>query len=251
MVDESAVEDLAEEIADVRDAGSDLCLEFDWHVLEPYHGRPPHLDNLVNKRNRPPVGFGYAPFGWRDGWNFAKDQMASLMLAFKPEAVLYGRDPHIHNGWGFLNDQRDPAVAAYNDTMGILREALEESGYRLEVLLIPETPGSNIQARGIRRGLEGGLARFVLPVGGVEWDEDEEEVDEEDEADDLEEAEEEVIAEMEENGELPQVNYHPAAQHVEKAMFWLDQSYAYPSDVPKRAMLRRARRQINKAIKLL
>ena len=149
--------DLAEEVARVRVAGLDLCIQFDWHM--PGHSRPPHLSALEAGARVPDSGLGYAPFGWVRGWVWAREEMQKVINAFLPDAVMYGDHPHIRHGWGFLNDQREPDVAAYNDTLGILRQSIygepredfPPAEHQVFPIIVPETPGSNVQKRGLQR----------------------------------------------------------------------------------------------------
>ena len=127
-------------------AGDELALIVDYHFNtdDIFHGPPPHLYALVNKDKIPRAGLGYAPFGWVRGWVYAQDWLRYLMMRYKPYAIQWGVSPHIRNGWGFLNGERNPASAAYNDTLGILREALVESSHRPNLIIIPKTPGSSV-----------------------------------------------------------------------------------------------------------
>lgn len=160
---------------DIDLAEDDVIVIMDWHRNEGvFHAPPPHLEALLTKKKIPDSGLGYAPFGWVKGWVWMRQRIADI-LESAPYGIQYGMSPHIRNGWGFNNNAREPDVAAYNDTCGILKEALDDSPYWPELIVIPETQGSNIQKRGVQRVKEffNGEVMLEQDVEATWWPEDE------------------------------------------------------------------------------
>jgi hypothetical protein len=169
LADKKYVKVLRNEYAVQEALGGEICIALDWHDnSNVYHGPPPHLHKQTN------AGLGYAPFGWVKGWRWMQNRIVDLVDDFNPSAIMYGEDPHVRNGWDFQNNLRDPGVAAYNDTLGIFREAMQQYGGMWRgILVIPETPDSNIQKRGKKRArefiLENGWDIGVIGSDEVEW----------------------------------------------------------------------------------
>jgi len=213
---------------------------------------------MVKKRKIGDEGLGYAPFGWNVGWIWAREQIQKLLNAYRPEAILYGEAPHIRHGWGFLNGNRDPEVAAYNDTLGILRQAFwgeKDEGFQQAdwvppYLVIPETPNSNVNKRGIKRAEEFFIfPREVVSAVDVDWEtlpsNGEVEEPPEDELDLLE------TMGIDEDDFDVELRAGSAWVHVSRAHRLLNMVLEGDSPYPDVAVLRRARRQLKRAIKSL
>ena len=175
LTNDDYVEDIAEKAARVRDAGMELCLHFNWHVLVPYHGPPPHLNAKTEAAKLRAGGLGYAPFGWRKGWKWAVEEMNAMMAAFQPEYILYGQDPHIRDDW----DWATKPEYHYNDKLGMLKQAIygvdaeewvvDPLRFKPRFILIPSTPGSKIQGRGIQKVRKEFAGIDPLPQNAVQF----------------------------------------------------------------------------------
>ena len=212
----------------------DFCLLLDFHDNhDMYHGPPPHLLDMVMGRKKTQIGYGYAPFGWTRGWIWMRNAIVELLEQHEPVAIQYGEAPHIRSGWDFLNDNRWPDVAFYNDTLGILKEALDESSYLPDLVIIPTTPGSGIQKRGMKRAIDiFPDAITIVKQNEVIWEDEQYD----DYYESVSEDDDEIVVVVDEDIIWPDLPVMPT---------WV----AGNSEAVK--FLKRAKKQINKAIKLL
>jgi hypothetical protein len=155
--------EIIEKCDDVTERDDEIMLIIDWHVQDPYHGRPPHIGENGKLIDKGDSGFGYAPFGWKRGWIWMQNRMEDLLVTAGPHAIQYGVDPSTRVGWGFLNDLRDPTLAAYNDTFGILVEAIERVKICPENIIIPDLL-TNQRNRLAIKNAETRLAHYTTTV---------------------------------------------------------------------------------------
>lgn len=128
----SYMDGIGQLVARARREGHKLALLIDYHVQDPYHGVPPHIDVkndtqfLTKDKKRRDAGLGYAPFAWVDGWNWARGQIRMLMETFNPDFIQQGESNALRNGWAITAGKPH---WFYNDTMTIFKQAADDTGW--------------------------------------------------------------------------------------------------------------------------
>lgn len=132
--DTEYVDDIRAEAHIARNAGFNVCLIVDYHVQDPWHGPPPHLDihadgsqSLTKDRGRRQKGLGLAPFGWKEGWLWARARIANLLRVVQPEYLQQAIDHNVRIGWGFADGIKEHW--SYNDTMTIFNDAANDANW--------------------------------------------------------------------------------------------------------------------------
>lgn len=133
-------------IADAAEEQRPICLVFNYHLISPYHGRPPHLLDDGGIYTRDGRGYGLAPFGWTRGWVWARERIEHVLEAINPAYMQQGVEPDVRNGWGWHTEPR----YHYNDTMSIFKQAARLADWEGTFVVAEAPTKPDITTSGLR-----------------------------------------------------------------------------------------------------